>query len=64
MFDYVDTYIEEVKRVDAVIKALSPTTRTMLDETGAAEETFLLRVRFVERDEYRRERAVAAALAR
>ena len=35
MFDYVDSYIEEVKRVDAVIKALSPTTRTMLDETGA-----------------------------
>ena len=34
MFDYVDTYIEGVKRVDAVIQALSPGTRTYLDETG------------------------------
>ena len=34
MFDYVDAYIAEVKRVDAVIAALSPDTRTVLDETG------------------------------
>ena len=34
MFDYVDTYIAGVKRVDAVIAALSPTTLTYLDETG------------------------------
>ena len=35
----------------------------VLDETGAAEETFLLRIRFLEREEYRRERAAQAAAA-
>jgi len=36
MFDYVDDYIANtVKPVDAIIAALSPTTRTVLDETGA-----------------------------
>ena len=34
MFDYVDDFIAGVKRVDAVIAALSPSTRTVLDETG------------------------------
>ncbi len=36
LFDYVDAYIETtVKPVDAIIAALSPGTRTVLDETGA-----------------------------
>ena len=34
MFDYADAFIAGVKRVDAVIAALSPSTRTVLDETG------------------------------
>ena len=34
MFEYVDSFIAGVKRVDAVIDSLSPGTRTVLDETG------------------------------
>ena len=34
MFDYVDAFIEGVNRIDAVIKAVSPSTVTYLDETG------------------------------
>ena len=34
MFDYADTLLATVARVDAVIAALSPSTRTVLDETG------------------------------
>ena len=36
LFDYVDDFIENhVKAIDAVIAALSPSTRTVLDETGS-----------------------------
>jgi hypothetical protein len=34
LFDYADTFIEGVLKVDAIIAALSPRTRTVLDETG------------------------------
>ena len=35
----------------------------VVDETGAVEETLLLRVRWAEREDYKRERAVERALA-
>ena len=34
MFSYVDSFIDGVKQVDAVIAAVPPDTRTYLDETG------------------------------
>jgi hypothetical protein len=42
MFDYADTFIEQtVLPVDAIIAALSPGTRTVLDETGADMDNVL-----------------------
>ena len=41
MFDYVDNFIAGVKEIDAVIAAVSPDTRTYLDETGADMDNVL-----------------------
>jgi hypothetical protein len=42
LFDYVDGYIEDhVKAIDGVIAALSPSTRTVLDETGTDMDNVL-----------------------
>ena len=41
MFDYVDNFIAGVLRVDGVIAQQSPTTRTVLDETGTDMDNVL-----------------------
>ena len=41
MFTYVDSFIETVAAVDAIINKLSPTTQTMLDETGTDMDNVL-----------------------
>ena len=41
MFAYADTFLDTVAAVDRVIQRLSPSTRTMLDETGTDMDSVL-----------------------